>query len=190
MRENGKRKAYFKNLGVSKNTEHKDIVISQTKDGTFKIGERLTVVEDSIRTTTFLKNGLIVKDMTALVALRDAINVSLEMVMGNYGRGNETAVLSDATEDIKNVRKHLTGSRESDKIEPAADDIEKTDFTEKFVNMKKAELIRECRDRNIDVKSKETNRALIEKLAADEEQAAKYRDQYDEIPDDNDDWDA
>ena len=71
-------KAEYEQLSSARVTKSKNIVVSKCSKGGFTIAQQLVVNDDQNEVSVFLKGAYHVRDVDALISLRDAIDEAIE----------------------------------------------------------------------------------------------------------------
>lgn len=71
-------KAEYEQLSSARVTKSKNIVVSKCSKGGFTIAQQLVVNDDQNEVSVFLKGAYHIRDVDALISLRDAINEAIE----------------------------------------------------------------------------------------------------------------
>lgn len=71
-------KAEYEQLSSARVTKSKNIVVSKCSKGGFTIAQQLVVNDDQNEVSVFLKGAYHIRDVDALVSLRDAIDEAIE----------------------------------------------------------------------------------------------------------------
>lgn len=84
----GSGKAEYKQLSKATVTKNRNIVISECSKGGFTIAQQLVVSDDQNEVSVFMKGAMHINDFTALVALRDALDKAIGVVVEEEEEGN------------------------------------------------------------------------------------------------------
>lgn len=83
----GSGKAEYTQLSKARVTKNRNIVISKCSKGGFTIAQQLVVSDDQNEVSVFMKGAMHIRDMDALISLRDAfdeaIRAAIEEEEGN-----------------------------------------------------------------------------------------------------------
>lgn len=71
-------KAEYEQLSSARVTKSKNIVVSKCSKGGFTIAQQLVVNDDQNEVSVFLKGAYHIRDIDALISLRDAIDEAIE----------------------------------------------------------------------------------------------------------------
>lgn len=71
-------KAEYEQLSSARVTKSKNIVVSKCSKGGFTIAQQLVVNDDQNEVSVFLKGAYHIRDVDALISLRDAIDEAIE----------------------------------------------------------------------------------------------------------------
>ena len=71
-------KAEYERLSSARVTKSKNIVVSKCSKGGFTIAQQLVVNDDQNEVSVFLKGAYHIRDVDALISLRDAIDEAIE----------------------------------------------------------------------------------------------------------------
>lgn len=71
-------KAEYEQLSSARVTKSKNIVVSKCSKGGFTIAQQLVVNDDQNEVSVFLKGAYHIRDVNALISLRDAIDEAIE----------------------------------------------------------------------------------------------------------------
>lgn len=71
-------KAEYEQLSSARVTKSKNIVVSKCSKGGFTIAQQLVVNDDQNEVSVFLKGAYHIRDVDALILLRDAIDEAIE----------------------------------------------------------------------------------------------------------------
>lgn len=71
-------KAEYEQLSSARVTKSKNIVVSKCSRGGFTIAQQLVVNDDQNEVSVFLKGAYHIRDVDALISLRDAIDEAIE----------------------------------------------------------------------------------------------------------------
>ena len=74
-------KVKYKKLSKARVSKSRNIVVSMCSTGGFKLAQQLIVDDEGSETTVFLKGAYFVKDLDALIDLRDAIDDAIGEVI-------------------------------------------------------------------------------------------------------------
>lgn len=77
----GSGKAEYRQLSKARVTKNRNIVISKCSKGGFTIAQQLVVSDDQNEVSVFMKGAMHIYDFDALVALRDAIDEAIGIVI-------------------------------------------------------------------------------------------------------------
>ena len=78
MLTNKSGKAKYEQLSSARVTKSKNIVVSKCSKGGFTIKQQLVVNDDQNEVSVFLKGAYHIRDVDALISLRDAIDEAIE----------------------------------------------------------------------------------------------------------------
>lgn len=81
IRTNKTGKAEYEQLSSARVTKSKNIVVSKCSKGGFTIAQQLVVSDDQNEVSVFLKGAYHIRDIDALIAVRDAIDEAIGKVM-------------------------------------------------------------------------------------------------------------
>lgn len=73
----GSGKAEYKQLSYARVSKSKNIVVSKCSKGGFTIAQQLVVADDQNEVSVFLKGAYHIKDLDALIAVRDALDEAI-----------------------------------------------------------------------------------------------------------------
>lgn len=77
IRTNKIGKAEYEQLSSARVTKSKNIVVSKCSKGGFTIAQQLVVSDDQNEVSVFLKGAYHIRDIDALIAVRDAIDEAI-----------------------------------------------------------------------------------------------------------------
>ena len=78
IRTNKTGKAEYEQLSSARVTKSKNIVVSKCSKGGFTIAQQLVVNDDQNEVSVFLKGAYHIRDVDALISLRDAIDEAIK----------------------------------------------------------------------------------------------------------------
>lgn len=81
IRTNKTGKAEYEQLSSARVTKSKNIVVSKCSKGGFTIAQQLVVSDDQNEVSVFMKGAYHIRDIDALIAVRDAIDEAIGKVM-------------------------------------------------------------------------------------------------------------
>lgn len=81
IRTNKTGKAEYEQLSSARVTKSKNIVVSKCSKGGFTIAQQLVVSDDQNEVSVFLKGAYHIRDIDALIAVRDAIDEAIGKVI-------------------------------------------------------------------------------------------------------------
>lgn len=90
----GSGKAEYKQLACARVSRSKNIVVSACSKGGFTIAQQLVVTDDQNEVSVFLKGAYHIKDLDALIAVRDALDEAIGSTIEDAEADDETASIN------------------------------------------------------------------------------------------------